>query len=453
MKVAVVGAGKLGMTVTEAMLGGGNEVTLIDKDEALIQKVSSRLDIFTIAANAKRIDIMKELKIWEYDLLVSATDGDEKNIVICAFAKQLGCPRVIARVRSPEHVEQIEFIKKSMNIDYIVNPDMACAAEIYKYLVEKYTLTDGCYTADGVSILEFKVDKLPDLIDKEIRETSILLGNLLVAAISRNGKIMIPNGSTKLELGDNVYVIGLERPVTDLAGIVHEKQRYTDLERVMIAGGGKTGYYLAKKLDDFGVAVKIIELNRERCEYLTERLQNVLILHGDATDSSLLHEENLDEMDAFVAVTGFDEENLLLSLMAKQHNIEDVVAKVSRKSYATLIESLGVTMTINPMDMCATDILRYIQKSGILIFSQLIQGQAEFIEIWAEKGMPLTEKVLADLDIPEGVIIAAIHRKDQIIIPDGHTRIQDEDRVVILSLLSSISSLEGLIKQPKTHLF
>lgn len=453
MKVAVVGAGKLGMTVTEAMLGGGNEVTLIDKDEALIQKVSSRLDIFTIAANAKRIDIMKELKIWEYDLLVSATDGDEKNIVICAFAKQLGCPRVIARVRSPEHVEQIEFIKKSMNIDYIVNPDMACAAEIYKYLVEKYTLTDGCYTADGVSILEFKVDKLPDLIDKEIRETSNLLGNLLIAAISRNGKIMIPNGSNKLEAGDNVYVIGLERPVTDLAGIVHEKQRYTDLERVMIAGGGKTGYYLAKKLDDFGVAVKIIELNRDRCEYLTERLQNVLILHGDATDSNLLHEENLDEMDAFVAVTGFDEENLLLSLMAKQHNIEDVVAKVSRKSYATLIESLGVTMTINPMDMCATDILRYIQKSGILIFSQLIQGQAEFIEIWAEKGMPLTEKVLADLDIPEGVIIAAIHRKDQIIIPDGHTRIQDEDRVVILSLLSSISSLEGLIKQPKPHLF
>jgi trk system potassium uptake protein TrkA len=156
-------------------------------------------------------------------------------------------------------------------------------------------------------------------------------------------------------------------------------------------------------------------------------------------------------MDAFVAVTGFDEENLLLSLLAKQHHIEDVVAKVSRKSYTALIETLGVNMIINPLDMCATNILRFIQKSGVVIFSQMIQGQAEFTEIWAEKGMPLTEKTLADLDIPEGVIIAAIHRRDDIIIPDGRTRVQDEDRVVILSLLSSVPSLEALIKQTKSH--
>lgn len=453
MKVAVVGAGKLGMTITEALLGGGNEVTLIDKDENLMQKTSSRLDIFTVTANAKRIDLMKELKIWNYDLLISTTDDDEKNIVICTFAKKLGCPQVIARVRSPEHVEQIDFIQKTMNIDYIVNPDMACASEIYKYLVEKYTLADGCYTVDGVSILEFKVNKLPVLIDREIRQTSQVLGNMLIAAISRNGKIIVPNGFTKIEAGDTVYVIGLERKIKDLAQNVHEKKRYTDLERVMIAGGGKTGYYLAKKLSDFGVAVKIIEIERERCEYLTDRLNNVLVLHGDATDPNLLHEENLEEMDAFVAVTGFDEENLLLSLMAKQRKIEDVVAKVSRKSYSALIQTLGVTMTINPMDMCATNILRFIQKSGVIIFSQLIQGQAEFTEIWAEKGMPLTEKNLTELEIPPGIIISAIHRDNEIIIPDGRTRIQDGDRVVILSLLSSIPSLEGLIKQTKTHLF
>lgn len=451
MKVAVVGAGKLGMTITEALLGGENEVTLIDKDEALVQKVASRLDILTVTANAKRIDIMKEIRIWEYDLLVSVVDEDEKNIVICSFAKRLGCPQVIARVRSPEHVEQIDFIKKVMNIDYIVNPDMACASEIYKYLVEKYTLADGCYTADGVSILEFKADKIPELINKEIRHTAKILGNMLVGAISRSGKIIVPNGLTVLEAGDTVYVIGLERKVKDLAKEVHEEKRYTDLTRVMIAGGGKTGYYLAKKLSDFGVAVKIIELDRARCEYLTDRLNNVLVLHGDATDPNLLHEENLEEMDAFVAVTGFDEENLLLSLLAKQQNIEDVVAKVSRKSYAALIETLGVNMTINPMDMCATNILRYIQKSGIVIFSQLIQGQAEFTEIWAEKGMPITRKTLAELEIPEGVIIAAIHRNNEIIIPSGITKIQDEDRVVILSLLSSVPLLEALIKQPKAH--
>jgi len=448
MKVAIAGAGKLGVTVTEALLGGGHDITVIDKDDALIQKIASRFDVLTAAADAKRIGTLRDIGIDEYDLLISVVDDDDTNIVICAFAKKLGCPRTIARVRTPEHAEQIDFIKNAMNIDHIVNPDMACASEIYKYLVEKYTLADGCYTADGVSILEFGIEKVPGLAGRETRQAAQTLGGLLIGAISRSGKIIIPDGSTALKAGDTLYVIGLERDIKDLAHSVHDRKRYTDLSRVMIAGGGNIGYYLAKKLSAFGVSVKIIEADRARCEYLTARLDNVLVLHGDATDLNLLYEENLEGMDAFVAVTGFDEENLLLAQLARQQGVEDTVAKVSRKSYSALIETLGVTMTINPMDICATDMLRFIQKSGIVIFSQLIQGQADFTEIWAEKDMPVTHKKLADLDIPEGVLIAAVHRGEHILIPDGSTQIQDGDRVLFLSLLSSVPSLEALIKNP-----
>lgn len=448
MKVAIAGAGKLGVTVTEALLGGGHDITVIDKDDALIQKIASRFDVLTAAADAKRIGTLRDIGIDEYDLLISVVDDDDTNIVICAFAKKLGCPKTIARVRTPEHAEQIDFIKNAMNIDHIVNPDMACASEIYKYLVEKYTLADGCYTADGVSILEFEIEKVPGLAGRETRQAAQTLGGLLIGAISRSGKIIIPDGSTALKAGDTLYVIGLERDIKDLAHSVHDRKRYTDLSRVMIAGGGNIGYYLAKKLSAFGVSVKIIEADRARCEYLTARLDNVLVLHGDATDLNLLYEENLEGMDAFVAVTGFDEENLLLAQLARQQGVEDTVAKVSRKSYSALIETLGVTMTINPMDICATDMLRFIQKSGIVIFSQLIQGQADFTEIWAEKDMPVTHKKLADLDVPEGVLIAAVHRGERILIPDGSTQIQDGDRVLILSLLSSVPSLEALIKNP-----
>jgi trk system potassium uptake protein TrkA len=448
MKVAIAGAGKLGVTVTEALLGGGHDITVIDKDDALIQKIASRFDVLTAAADAKRIGTLRDIGIDEYDLLISVVDDDDTNIVICAFAKKLGCPRTIARVRTPEHAEQIDFIKNAMNIDHIVNPDMACASEIYKYLVEKYTLADGCYTADGVSILEFGIEKVPGLAGRETRQAAQTLGGLLIGAISRSGKIIIPDGSTALKAGDTLYVIGLERDIKDLAHSAHDRKRYTDLSRVMIAGGGNIGYYLAKKLSAFGVSVKIIEADRARCEYLTARLDNVLVLHGDATDLNLLYEENLEGMDAFVAVTGFDEENLLLAQLARQQGVEDTVAKVSRKSYSALIETLGVTMTINPMDICATDMLRFIQKSGIVIFSQIIQGQADFTEIWAEKDMPVTHKKLADLDIPEGVLIAAVHRGEHILIPDGSTQIQDGDRVLFLSLLSSVPSLEALIKNP-----
>ena len=417
MKVAIVGAGKLGLAITEALLGGGNEITLIDKDESLIQKVSGRYDILTVAANAKRVDIMKELKIWTYDLLIAATDQDDRNIVICSFAKELGCPQTIARVRSPEHVEQLDFIMKTQRIDHIVNPDLACAQEIYKYLTEKYTLKDGQFLADGVTILEFKIDKIPALVDIQVRDLPGVLQNILIAAVSRNGKIIVPNGNTKLLAGDTLYVIGQEKQIKEISEKVHEN-----------------------------AAVKIIEVDRERCEWLSAKLNGVLVLHGDATDTNLLRDENMDDMDAFVAATGFDEENLLLSLTAKQHNIEEVVAKVSRKNYASLTETLGVSMIINPVDMCAANILRFIQRDGTVIFSQLIQGQAEFIEVWAERGMPLTEKTLLDLDIPEGVIIAAIHRGDDVIIPSGRTKVQVGDRVIILSLLSSVPRLEGLLK-------
>ncbi|NMA93257.1 MAG: Trk system potassium transporter TrkA [Clostridiales bacterium] len=446
MKIVVVGAGKLGLAITEVLLGSGYDITLIDRDEATIQRVGSRYDILTVNANAKRVDVLSELEIWNYDLLIAATDKDERNMVICNFAKELGCPQVIARVRSPEHVEQLDFAMKAQKIDYIVNPDMACASEIYKYLTEKYTLKDGRFSAGDVSILEFNVNRMPALIDLQLKDLPRVLDNILIAAVSRNGKIIIPNGNTILQADDTLYVIGSNKRINEISNKVREQRVHSELSSVMIAGGGGTGYFLAKKLADFGVAVKLIEIDRDRCEWLSARLDGVLILHGDATDMNLLQDEDIADMDAFVAVTGFDEENLLLSLTAKQMNIKDVVAKVSRNSYASLMETLGVSMIINPVDMCASNILRHIQKDDIIIFSQIIQGQAEFIEVWAEEGMPLTEDTLLALDIPEGVLIAAIRRGKDMIIPKGSTQVEAGDRVIILSLLSAIPHLQSLIK-------
>ena len=174
-----------------------------------------------------------------------------------------------------------------------------------------------------------------------------------------------------------------------------------------------------------------------------------MVLHGDATDTSLLEEENIDEMDAFVTATGFDEENLLLALMAKQHGIEDVISKVSRESYKDLIEKMGIDMALNPLDIIASTILRYIQGSKKIISSLLIQGQAEIMEIIASDNMQLTNIPLRELELPDGVIIAAIHRGKQVIIPHGETVIEEDDRVTIFCLLSDIADLEGLFKQKR----
>ncbi len=449
MKIAIAGAGKLGLKIAESLLVGNHSVTIIDKNEDITQKLNSHMDILTVAANAKQISILEELNIETYDYFLAATDRDEKNIVIASFAKKLGCPKVIARVRDPEHMNQLDFIKETMGIDYIVNPDLAITVEIYKYLVEKYTLSNGIFSSGKVSLLEFPVKKMPHIIGTAMRDMGNVLPSMLVVGISRNGKVIIPHGSTTIQQGDGLYIIGERQPIQKLASKVHEKGKYTNLQKVMIIGGGKTGLYLAKKLSDFGISVKIIERDKARCHYLSTHLDDVMILHGDATDINLLEEENLNDMDAVVTATGFDEENLLLALTAKQHNVEDVIAKVSRESYVGLIEKMGIDMALNPLNITSASILRFIQGSKRVLSSQLIQGQAEIMEIIAAKQMALIGIPIKNLRLPDGVIIAAIHRGMQVIIPSGETKIQENDKVIILCLLSELPDLEKLLSNHK----
>lgn len=453
MKIAIVGAGKLGIKIAEAILGGDHSVTIIDKNEALLQKLSSQMDILTVLGNAKQISLLESIEIDTYDYLISATNTDEKNIVICSFAKKLGCKKVIARVRDPEHMNQLDFLKDLMNIDYIVNPDLSITIEIYKYLVEKYTLSNGIFTSGKISLVEFSTEKMPEIIGKTVHFVNESLGNMHLVAISRNGKVIIPKRETDIMKDDSLYVVGEKTPIMRLNEQVHVKGKYTNLQKVMILGGGKTGLYLAQKLSEFGISVKIIDKDKERCQYLSNHLDDVLVLHGDATDMSLLEEENIDEMDALVTATGFDEENLLLALMAKQRGIEDVIAKVSRESYATLIESMGIDVALNPLDMTASHVLRFIQGSKRVISSQLIQGQAEMIEIIADDHMRLTNRPIEDLDLPDGVMIAAIHRGTDAIIPDGSTEILKDDRVIIICLLSEVPNLEKFIRSGRTGFF
>ena len=361
MKVAIVGAGKLGVKVATALLGGDHYITVIDKNEAVLNRISQQMDVMTVAGNGKNIKLLENCGITSFDFLLASTDSDEKNIIIASFAKKLGCSKVIARVRDPEHMKQIDFIKETMNIDHIVNPDLSITMEIYKYLVEKYTLTNGIFSSGKVAMVQFNVKKYRKLSGLSMIEVRKVLPNMLIVAISRNGKIIIPHGQTIIEDNDTIYLIGEKSEIHEFHQKVHEKGKYTNLQKVMIVGGGKTGFYLADKLSEFGIAVKVIEKSKERCYYLSTHLDDVMILHGDATDTALLEEENIDEMDAFVTATGFDEENLLLALMAKQRGIEDVISKVSRQSYKNLIEKMGIDMALNPLDIITSTILRYVQ--------------------------------------------------------------------------------------------
>ncbi|MBQ6495960.1 MAG: Trk system potassium transporter TrkA [Firmicutes bacterium] len=445
MKVAIVGAGKLGTKVATTLLDGNHAVTLIDTDKEVLQKISSHIDVMTVNANAKETKVLRSIGISNFDFLITTTGSDETNIVIAAFAKKLGCEKVLARVRDPEHMQQIQFIKDLMGIDYIVNPDMGITVEIYKYLAEKYTLSNGIFSSGKISLLEFEVSKYKQLIDLPIHRFSEVLPDMLVVAISRNGKVIIPHGNDVIKEKDFLYVVGEKEPILELSKKVHERGKYTDLQKVMIMGGGKTGFYLARMLSEFGAAVKIIEADKERCYYLSTHLNDVMVLHGDATDLNLLEEENMDGMDAVVTATGFDEDNLLMALTAKMHGVEDVIAKVSRTSYAEIISRMGIDMALNPQDITTSTIIRLVQGNKKVLSSQLIQGQAEIMEVIATPNMKILNTPLKNLHLPDSIIIAAIHRGHEVIIPNGETAIQVDDRVIMLSLLSDISSTEKFL--------
>ena len=443
MNIAIIGGGKLGIKVCEALVGGDYSITIVDTNDALLDRLSQQFDVMTVNEDARDINVLKEIGINKFQYVLVATGRDETNLVIGGFAKKLGCHRVIVRVRDPEYMKHFEFIRTSMGIDYIVNPDFAITMEIYKYLSEKYTLNNGVFTSGRIALIEFKAKRKKELIGLKMPEVRRLMPDMLIAAISRNGKVIIPHGNDEIREDDAVYVVGEKNEIMELNKKVHVKGKYTDLQKVMIIGGGKTGYYLAQRLADFGASVKLVEQSKERCQYLST---NVMILHGDGTDMDMLEEENIDEMDAFVTATGYDEQNLLLALTAKQKGIEDVISKISRESYSGLIEEMGVDMVLNPLDITAAYIFSIIQGEKRVISSMLVQGQAEIIEVVATPGMKMVGDTLQNLNLPKGVLIASIYRQGEVIIPDGNARIKDGDRVIMFSLLSDIADLEKLMK-------
>ena len=270
--------------------------------------------------------------------------------------------------------------------------------------------------------------------------------DFLILSISRKGKVIIPHGKHTVKEGDIIYMMGETKEINELNRKVRVRTQASRLNKVMIIGGGKTGYYLAKKLANFGTAVKLVESNLNRCHYLSSHLSNVMVLHANGTDLSVLEEENLDEMDAFITATGYDEENLLLALTAKHRGITDVISKVSHENYKELIEEMGVDVVLNPLDISASNILRYIQGSKRIISSVLIQGQAEIMEIIASNKMRMINVPISQLKLPDSILIGSITRGNELIIPTGDTKILPGDHVIMLCLLTSIGDLEKLMK-------
>ncbi|MBE6020986.1 MAG: Trk system potassium transporter TrkA [Firmicutes bacterium] len=453
MKIAIVGAGKLGLKVAASLISPTNYITIIDINPVIIQKANNEMDVMAVTGNGLRFDVLNEIKISDHDFLLALTDDDEKNLVISSIAKKLGCKHTIARLRDPEYSKQLDFVKQTFNVDFIVNPDKLISYEIFSYLLNKHENLNQFFTGATIGMLEIKADSIKGLVGDKVLNAPKYLENLLIVSVSRKGKIIIPKSHVTIESGDLLYLLGKKPDIAKLSASIHTSEEGASVHKVMIMGGGKTGFYLGQSLSEAGISVKIIEKNRERCEYLSEKLEDVLILHGDATDVSLLQEENISSMDAFITATGYDEDNLLLALIAQQYGVREVIAKTSRGNYSTLTDKIGVYTTLNTLEITTSHILRLVQKGNFVASSFFLQGQAEIFEVVINKDMLIEGKKLKDLKLPDGVLVSLIYRDTEAIVPVGNTDIKAKDRLIFFSMLSDVPELERILQSTKRKIF
>ncbi len=445
MKVIVVGAGKLGSKLAETMVSEHIDVTVIENDPVAIDRINTHIDVLTIQGNGIDISILKELNIETYDLLVACTSTDETNTIICTLAKKLGCRKTIARIRNPEYLQQVEFIKNKLGIDYVINPDLATAESIERYLLKSHSFYSDGFVSGKVQMMDFNIETMEEFVGKKLMELEGF-EKLLIAAISRDGRVIIPDGNTVLQEFDLIYVIGKSGEIELLSKKFDTRHMGKPVKNIMILGGSNIAFYLAKKLLNHNINITIIERDMEICNRLSEQLNDVLIIHGDATDISLLEDENLQEMDAVVGTTGFDEANLLMGLMAKQAGIPKVVSKISKENYSKIIDRLDVDAALNPIYITSSKILKILRGGKIMSVSLLIGGDGEVTEIVLDEKLPILNKTLEELDLPKGIIIGAISRKGKVFIPDGNTRLQAKDRIVTFSLKENLDDLAMFFK-------
>lgn len=452
MKVIIVGAGKLGYKLAESMVSENMDVTLIDSNVDVIDRINEHLDVLTVIGNGIDISILRELNIKSYDLLVASTDSDETNTLICSLGKKLGCPKTVARIRNPQYMEQLDFIKAEMGIDFIINPDLATAQAIEKYLLKSHSFYSSGFASGKVRMIDFNIENMDEFVGKKLMALKDFNG-LLITAISRNGEIIIPDGNTELRKNDVIHIIGKANNIQELNNRFERDIDKKEIERVMILGGGKLGFYLARKLSRVNISVTLIEKDKERCKELSEKLNNVLIIHGDGTDINLLEEERISSMDVFIGATGFDEENLLMGLMAKQSGVSKTISKISRQNYTKIIDRLGIDVAINPIYITASNILKYIRGGKIVSVSLLIGGNGEVTEIIIGENLSIIGKTLNELKLPKGIIIGAIVRSGHVIIPNGESTINVHDRIVVFSLTENLPTLKIFFRESKGGMF
>jgi len=445
VSILIVGGGEIGQFIAEQLIRENKEVVIIEKNERIISEIEEGLDAKFILGNGAAPSTLHEAGLKDAEMLIAVTDSDEVNILATIFAG-IEAPQAIriARIRNPEFDVEEKRIQSNLHVNLMINPDKESAGAIMRVL-QVPGASDIIDFFDGeFKIVGTKVKPSSQILGMKLKDLHLLKdeGSFLLAALYRSSTLIVPDGNDEIKLGDVIYFASHSNRVFEgmrLLGHKHEK-----IDDIMIHGGGYIGRNLAESLEKAGARVKLIEPDPQLCSTASRNLSKTLILNAHGTDQSLLIEENIGEMDAFISVTKDDEDNIISALLAKRLGCPVGIALSHKAAYQPLISSIGIDVVINPRQIANNTILHFIRKGRVLHVSTLAES-AEIIEVEALETSELVGKPLHKMKLPDDVLILSIKRKGRIIVPWGDTVIEAGDHVLIIAHRNSVKKLERFL--------
>jgi len=451
MRIVIIGDGKVGHKLTSQLSEENYDIVLIDQNEGKLKAALNQLDIFCITGNGFDAEVQKQADVKNADLVIACASADEMNLLSCLLARKLGAKHTIARLRNPIYYRQIDLLKEDLHLSMAVNPESEAANEVAKILLYPETSKVETFMKGRVELVEIPLREESPLAGLSLAEIYQKFKiKILVCAVKRGNDVYIPDGSFVLRMGDKLHIAVAHQDLKSFFKSLGRKN--TRVKNVLICGGGHMCFYLTSQLLQVGMQVKIVEKNEARCEVLCEQLPKATIIHGDAADQDLLLEEGIQSADAFIALTGMDEENIIMSLFAKTQGVKKIIAKVNEESRAQIVENLGIDSTISAKSAAADAILNYVKarmnsysSANIETMYRLVNGRIEAQEYIIKQECDFTNIPLKDLPTKQNNLIACIGRRRRVIIPNGDDHLEVGDSVIVVTKEHAIKDLKDIL--------
>lgn len=450
MKIVIVGCGNVGTALAEQLGSEGHNITVIDEKEELVKNITNTYDIMGIVGNGAVYSVQLEAGVNESDLMIAVTGKDELNLLCCLIAKKAGGCHTIARVRNPVYYREIAYIKEELGLSLVINPEYAVAGEIARLLKFPSALKIDTFAKGRVELVKYRIGDSV-LCDMQLKEVSSRFrSDVLICVVERGEDIYIPDGNFTLRRGDTITIVASSAKIASFFKKL--KVPTTRARDVMIIGGGETTYYLAKQLVDMGIRVKIIDKSRARCEELSELVPEALIICGDGTERELLLEEGMAGTEAFVSMTNFDEENIMLSLFAKSLSKAKIITRLHRIAYDEIIDNLDLGSIVYPKYITAETIIKFVRamhnsmESNIETLYRLNDNRVEALEFLIREDCPLIGIPLQELKLKKNILVCSINHKGSIITPGGQSIIQVGDTVVVVTTTTGFHDIRDILE-------